>query len=281
MNARKGRPVYMDPDKPLIFHGGAYAAFHNAKNSFLNPGANTIKLSRQAETIKKDIETRPYYWVKLHDDDLGLTKDEYFEIAKFAIDLYPLTMNCVCDGKLTANQYYDVCAIMSKHGVFELVNCNKLAKACPEDVPDPLYKIMLDALINSVFSPTDYSEDTPTRIRSAMRQNGQLFQPNKKAALCFALWICMKPKYDKNDISYNDLATITKETVEVVKKVIIKNIYASPNSKFVDRLNVVSHWFDENNGMPQIVNDACGQIFDEIHKAGRERLEKKHERGSH
>lgn len=276
-----GRPVYIDPHKPLIIRGGAYSLLsQQGKDKIFAP--EPVKLSEQAEKLKQDIAKSAGFWAALREnyDNYNITPEEYFEIAKFAIDLYPLTMGKVRDEKLSAKQYYDLCAIMAKRGVFNGINYGKLTNA----YPNALYKIMFIALIKSVFLPTNDNEDapdnedTPSTILSAMRKNSRRFQPKEKNALCFALWVCMQPREFVESISCEDLKGITVQTVEYVKDIIICEIYKAPNSNFVNRLNFVSIMLDENRGMPQSVNDACQQIVAAIHDAGAKRIDMKEKR---
>ena len=253
--------------------GGAYATLLKA-----NHGISLPKVAK----IMTDIQTFGGSWEQYsaHCDDYGITPVEYYEIAKCAINLRPYSsMHLLRTEKLTANQYYDLCTIMAKHGLFQDINYDKLAQACPYGVNNPLYRIMFIALIKSIFRSDWYNGSTCPKVYNYMIKNGKRFSIKEKNALFFALWLGQRN--GSYNISGNDLAGISNHTVKYVQEIIIQEIYNSSDSNFVNRLNFPSVMLDENNGMPRIVTDACVEIIKEIHKAGQERMAMKHNHRGH
>lgn len=259
--------------------GGAYSILQQSK---LNPQPlKTTPPSKDVERIKRKLGANMNIWQYLC-DMYNFTSDEYFEIAKFMTKSYSYLMDTVIRhlrvDKLSADQYYEICKIMAANGVFYNVEYQKLMQAKPEKVKNPLYQIMMTALVQSVFGYYSREAITAPQILQVIREHPDYFEPHEKYALFFALWVFMKPRHDDINISCNDLAGITDHTVKYVKDIIIKEIYKAPNSDFVKRLNFVSNLIDENNGMPKNVNDASRQIIIAIHDTGRTRLVKEFDR---
>lgn len=261
--------------------GGAYSMLlqSNSRKAIVE---KTTAPSAKVEKIKNKLYKDCKGWEQLL-DIYNLTSDEYFEIAKWMVNWYSLEWVCryLRVDKLSANQYYEICKIMAVNGDFYNVDCRKLFQAKPEGVRNPLYQIMMTALVKSVFGYYSKEAFIAPMILCAIRENTDCFEPNEKAALFFALWVFMKPRYDDINISCDDLVGITEHTVKYVKNIIIREIYKAPNSDFVKRLNFPSVMCSEDNGMPKIVTDACGEIVKEIHKAGQERMAMKHNRRVH
>lgn len=270
-NHRRTHPVDMTNRR---IGGGAYSILSGLKQQ---QPLKTTKPSAKVEEIKNKLYQDGGCWEQLL-DIYNLTSDEYFEIAKWMViwDLQEWVFKYLRVDKLSANQYYEICKVMAVNGDFYNVDCHKLIQAKPEKVQNPLYQIMLTALVKSVFGYYSKEAFTAPRILCATRENTDCFKPNEKAALFFALWVFMKPRHDDINISCNDLMGIEKHTVEYVKDIIIREIYKAPDSSFATRLNFPSIILDENNGMPRIVTDACWEIIGEIHKAGQERMATKH-----
>jgi len=279
---RRHSKYYVGSINENLIRGGAYSIL---QQSNLNPQPlKTTPPSKKVEGLKRKLGSNMNIWQYLC-DMYNLTSDEYFEIAKFMTKSYSYLMDTVIRhlrvDKLSANQYYEICKIMAVNGVFYNVEYQKLMQAKPEKVKNPLYQIMMTALVQSVFGYYSREAITAPRILQLIREHPDYFEPHEKYALFFALWICMKPRYDELNISRDDLAGIQEHTVKYVKKIIINEIYKATNSNFAPRLNFPSHWFDENNGMPQIVTDVAREIFAEIHTAGRKRMEQKEKGRSH
>ena len=154
---REPRIIRVNPDTVRI-GGGAYAALRNAeqKKQFEQKQTETSQEKRtenvmpenterkkHIDSIKDAIGRSHYWWMDLFYayDEYHISEEEYFEIAKYAIDLYPHQMSRVRDDKLSANNYYDVCCVMAQHGVFEDVKCEKLQMAEIRGVKDPVLDI--------------------------------------------------------------------------------------------------------------------------------------------
>ena len=256
--------------------GGAYSVSQsNSRLDFLRSAPKPV--SARIEKIKNRLKAGDdSYWTFLC-DMYDLTSDEYFEITKYMLRLdYPMSwvLERLRTDKLSANQYYEVCVIMATHGMFDGVDIDKLAKANPDGVKNPLYRIMMTALVESVFSQEWYNDRACHMVCRGIRKNANYFQPNEIFALYFALWVLMKPNAEQG-VSCDDLAGISDKTVDYVKDIIIRKIYRSQNSDFTCRINFCSTLLDEHNGMPKSVNKACQQIIWEIHQAADKRMSKK------
>ena len=179
---------------------------------------NATAPSAKVEKIKNELYKDCKGWEQLL-DIYNITSDEYFEIAKWMVnwDSREWVFKYLRVDKVSANQYYEICKVMAVNGDFYNVDCHKLIQAKPEKVNNPLYKIMLTALVKSVFGYYSKEAFIAPRILCAIRENTDCFEPNEKAALFFALWVFMKPRDDDINISGDDLAGITDHTVKYVR----------------------------------------------------------------
>lgn len=109
--------------------GGNYAAMLRAKK-VADVQAATEKLTftperaAYVEKQKRAISQDENYWAELTDcydafeKQDGLTRDEYYEISKFAVNTYPDQIVGVRADKMTDARYYEVCKIMANNGIF-------------------------------------------------------------------------------------------------------------------------------------------------------------------
>lgn len=155
------RIIRVNPNTVKI-GGGAYAALRNAEQKkqaeqrqtetqqktpqekrIENVTSKNAERKKHIEAIKDAIGRSHYWWMDLcyAYDEYHINEEEYLEIAKHAIDLYPHQMSRVRDDKLSANNYYKVCCVMAQHGVFEDVKCEKLQMAEIRGVKDPVLDI--------------------------------------------------------------------------------------------------------------------------------------------
>lgn len=135
--------------------GGAYAALKEAETkekqkkaiveqSESKPYTNYSERDKYLNAIKSDLMNTHYWWmmIYLHYDDYKFSEQDYYEIARFAIDLYPDQMDRVLVDKLTPNHYYEICDVMARRGFFNSVDYEKLKRA---DVNNPVLNIMITA----------------------------------------------------------------------------------------------------------------------------------------
>ena len=135
--------------------GGAYAALRNAEQKKQTEQKQTETVApknterkKHIDSIKDAIERSHYWWMDLcyAFDEYNISEEEYLEIAKYAINLYPTQMSRVRADKLSANSYYDVCCVMAQRGVFIDVKCEKLQMAEIKCVKDPVLDICFKTL---------------------------------------------------------------------------------------------------------------------------------------
>ena len=160
------RIIRVNPNTVKI-GGGAYAALRNAEQKkqaeqrqtetqqktpqeerIENVTSENAERKKHIDAIKDAIGRSHYWWMDLcyAYDEYHINEEEYLEIAKHAIDLYPHQMSRVRDDKLSANNYYDVCCVMAQHGVFEDVKCEKLQMAEIKGIKDPVLDICFKVL---------------------------------------------------------------------------------------------------------------------------------------
>lgn len=124
--------------------GGNYAALARANN----PTQNDIRLimpSSEREPahiapervayveewkkwMKEPHWCSGYSWLmlrenyELYEKEEGLTQDEYYEIAKVALNTGPNQMNRLRKDKVSDVRYFELCKIMASHGIFDNVS---------------------------------------------------------------------------------------------------------------------------------------------------------------
>lgn len=153
------RSVSINLDNVRI--GGNYAALQRANN----PTQNDAQLARpvlECEPAHIAPERREYvekwkYWMQeprwcagyswlllrenyeLYEKEEGLTRDEYYEIAKVAINTGPEQMNRLRKDKVSDVRYFELCKIMASHGIFDNVSVD--FEKLNNGTPNGTYKI--------------------------------------------------------------------------------------------------------------------------------------------
>lgn len=191
--------------------GGAYAAMKETekqeeqKKAILQQKTPQEKKQEQAERrkyiedIKAAIKRTHYWWMDLYvsyDEYHNLSEQEYLEIAKFAIDLYPDQMHRVRTDKLSANNYYEICTVMAQHGVFYDVNIEKLQQA---DVKE--------SVLDICFAGIKALSQTLPDIKS------KRFQNMLDVFKCFGKKYCTKSE----DASITDIVADMKKLPEFIQ----------------------------------------------------------------
>ena len=112
--------------------GGNYAAMQDVRQKMSAKQRQIFSPERTAiiQSLKDQIKDSHYYWLLLCEnyESHGLSGDEYFEIAKYAIDLYPGQMNRLRDDKLTNEQYFEICKVSFVYGKLSFIKFDKLSE---------------------------------------------------------------------------------------------------------------------------------------------------------
>ena len=151
--------------------GGQYAAMQRAMQQTRQPTENKKDPRIEyVECIKRNIQKSHYFWMQIYleYDSYGLTESEYVDIAKFAIDLYPTQLNRVLCKRISANNYYEICKVMAKHGYFNFVKYEKLKQAKIDGAQNPVLNIIKIAIENC--RGTDHLDFTWTEIIKFLKQ---------------------------------------------------------------------------------------------------------------
>ena len=145
---------------------------------------------------------------ELYEKEEGLTKDEYYEIAKVAINTGPEQMNRLRKDKVSDVRYFELCKIMASHGIFDNVSVD--FEKLNNGTPNGTYKIA-NFVIDSF-----YKAEHECQIQNAARglRRGAKYQDymseRDAAQLLFYMWL----------IVHNELlvGVRDKEITEFVEK---------------------------------------------------------------
>lgn len=153
-----------------------------------------------------------YSWLMLREDYEiyekrdGLTRDEYYEIAKVAINTGPEQMNRLRKDKVSDARYYELCKIMASHGVFQDVDCEKLNRGTQNGA----YKIANLAIDSLCKLTADFQVKYAVRgVRNVTKEQKYMGERDV-AQLLFYMWL----------IVHNSLLTDVsdKDITEFVEK---------------------------------------------------------------
>ncbi len=144
------RPINIDLSRVRI--GGNYAALQRANNqdkSKSNPELEPAHIASERREYVEKIKNwmrepnwcAGYSWLMLreHYDAYGLTPDEYYEVAKVAINTDPHQMNRLRKDKVSDVRYFELCKIMASHGIFDNVSVD--FEKLNNGTPNGTYKI--------------------------------------------------------------------------------------------------------------------------------------------
>lgn len=112
--------------------------------------AKSVEHIKYLEDIKVCLKEHPGFLLKINGGSLGLDKNDYFDIAKYYVDLYPENILDIDIHKLSGNHYYEVCKVMAQHGALGSVCFEKIKSECPEQANNFCYDIMLTAFTNAI-----------------------------------------------------------------------------------------------------------------------------------
>jgi len=216
------RPINIDLSRVRI--GGNYAALLRAGNqdkSNTNPELEPVHIaSERREYVEKwkywMQEPRwcaGYSWLMLRENyeiyerEEGLTQDEYYEIAKVAINTGPNQMNRLRKDKVSDVHYYELCKIMASHAVFAGVDYEKLNHGTSNGT----YKIA-NIVVDSLCKATEEFEvqNAVRSIRNEAKSQNSHMSERDAAQLLFYMWL----------IVHNELlvGVRDKEITEFVEK---------------------------------------------------------------
>lgn len=132
-----------------------------------------------------------YSWLMLREDyeiyekQDGLTKDEYYEIAKVAINTGPEQMNRLRKDKVSDARYYELCKIMASHGVFQDVDYEKLNKGAFNGT----YKIANLTIDSFVKLTEPWEFNVPCAYIAHVAREQQYVTPAEGAQLLLYMWL--------------------------------------------------------------------------------------------
>lgn len=190
------RPINIDLSRVRI--GGNYAALQRANNqdkSKSNPELEPAHIAPERETYVEKIKNwmrepnwcAGYSWLMLreHYDAYGLTPDEYYEVAKVAINTDPHQMNRLRKDKVSDVRYFELCKIMASQCAFSDVDCEKLNKGTQNGT----YKIA-NLVLDSLCKETAdwYVCDAVRGIRK-MAMEQKYISERDAAQLLFYMWL--------------------------------------------------------------------------------------------
>ncbi len=179
--------------------GGAYGAMQRAKKiaDIQSAMAKQTFIPEREEYIKNKsaaIKLDALVWFdlcnnyELYEKHECLTKDEYYEIAKCAVDAWPEYMADLRTDKMTDMRYYELCKIMASHGVFQDVDFIKANKGNDSGV----YRVAQAAIgsfgkIEQPYMLKHYAQS----IRGAVEARSYMTEP-QAARVLFHLWLIVQ-----------------------------------------------------------------------------------------
>lgn len=194
-------PRSIDIDLDRVRIGGNYAAMLRAQG---NSGVTSAKINPELEPAHiaserlayvekiKNWMREPnwcagYSWLMLreHYDAYGLSPDEYYEVAKVAINTDPHQMNRLRKDKVSDVRYFELCKIMASQCAFSDVDCEKLNKGTQNGT----YKIA-NLVLDSLCKETAdwYVCDAVRGIRK-MAKEQKYISERDAAQLLFYMWL--------------------------------------------------------------------------------------------
>lgn len=219
------RPIDVNLNNVRI--GGNYAALLRAQgnsnitsakpNPELEPGHIAPERVAFVEKLKRRMREPDwcagYGWLMLRENyeiyerEDGLTQDEYYEIAKVAINTGPEQMNRLRTDKVSDVRYYELCKIMASHAVFYNVDYEKLNRGDSNGT----YKIANLAVDSLCKLTADFEVQNVVRsIRNKAKSQTPHMSERDAAQLLFYMWL----------IVHNELlvGVSNKEITEFVDK---------------------------------------------------------------
>ena len=200
------RSVSINLDNVRI--GGNYAALLRAGNQDksnvalvkpnpeLEPAHITPERVEFVEKLKRRMREPDwcagYGWLMLRENyeiyerEDGLTQDEYYEIAKVAINTGPEQMNRLRTDKVSDVRYYELCKIMASHAVFYNVDYEKLNRGTSNGT----YKIANLAIDSLCKLTADFEVQNVVRsIRNKAKSQIPHMSERDAAQLLFYMWL--------------------------------------------------------------------------------------------
>lgn len=255
-------PVNVDLDSVKI-GGGAYAqiAAVAGKSEQQSSQKKPDETDEFLQKIKDAIKDTHYYWLMLREnyDQIGLSEAAYFEIAKYAIDLYPCQMNRLRDDKLSPNHYYGVCQVMAKHGEFSSVKCDKLKQARGNGKDSALYEIMFTAMIEWCFKNDYYIIDTPRFIYNYLKDYRTSLRKPEYASLMFLLWLCEDIVPTEHIVNMVKNGEIRESNISYVTNIILKKISITSSTDFAKKI-AFGEFKKSGDLLPLTIKNACDKI---------------------
>jgi len=198
------RPIDVNLNNVRI--GGNYAALLRAQgnsnvtsakpNTELEPAHIAPERAAFVEKMKNRMQEpnwcAGYHWLMLRENyeiyerEDGLTMDEYYEIAKVAINTGPEQMNRLRKDKVSDVRYYELCKIMASHAVFADVDYEKLNRGTPNGT----YKIA-NIVVDSLCKATEEFEiqNAVRSIRNEAKSQTSHMSERYAAQLLFYMWL--------------------------------------------------------------------------------------------
>ncbi len=197
------RPINIDLSRVRI--GGNYAALQRANNqdkSNTNPELEPAHIAPERAAFVEKMKNRMqepnwcagYHWLMLRENyeiyerEYGLTQDEYYEIAKVAINTGPEQMNRLRKDKVSDARYYELCKIMASHGIFDNVSVDfeKLNRG----ESNGIYKIA-NIVVDSLCKATEEFEveHAVRSVRNEAKSQNSHMNERDAAQLLFYMWL--------------------------------------------------------------------------------------------
>lgn len=198
------RPIDVNLNNVRI--GGNYAALLRAQgnsnvtsakpNTELEPAHIAPDRVAFVEKLKKRMREPEwcagYSWLMLREDyevyerEDGLTRDEYYEIAKVAINTGPDQMCRLRTDKVSDVRYYELCKIMASHAAFYGVDYEKLNRGTSNGT----YKIANLAVDSLCKLTEDFEVQNVVRsIRNKAKSQNPHMSERDAAQLLFYMWL--------------------------------------------------------------------------------------------
>ncbi|MBO4672073.1 MAG: hypothetical protein J5608_00275 [Alphaproteobacteria bacterium] len=255
--------------------GGNYAAMLRAKKvAEVEAATAPLQFSPErmayVEKQKQAISQDEHYWAELttyydaFEKQDGLTRDEYYEISKFAVNTYPDQIVGVRADKMTDARYYEVCKIMANNGVFSNFDFAKANRGRDGGV----YRIAQTAIES--FGKLEYHDELSTAIRriNEVARGSEYMTQIEAARVLFHMWLVVQNPW-VSGVSNQRIADMYNKGLitEALAGQYVKQVYnASQTQKFAA---VLQNYDYSEIGIPGFCKDLYYKItgiYDRLEK---------------
>ena len=178
-----------------------------------------------------------YSWLMLRESyevyerEDGLTQDEYYEIAKVAINTGPEQMNRLRKDKVSDVRYFELCKIMASHGIFDNVSVD--FEKLNNGTPNGTYKIANFVIDSFYKAEHEYQiQNAACGLRRGAKYQDYMSERDA-AQLLFYMWLIVHNGLftrvsDKDITEFVDKGLVTPMDADRYIVKLTQNVAKSP-----------------------------------------------------